>query len=75
VTQNPQDIDDEILTQINTNMFLGMKSRVANDVPSVPEQFKQDLPTFERGQAVVQAPDVEPVEVQGLSYCVTRHDS
>ncbi|WP_210424211.1 ATP-binding protein [Halorussus ruber] len=73
VTQNPQDIDDEILTQINTNVFLGMKSRVVEEVPSVPKQFAQDLPTFDRGQAVVQAPDVEPVEVQGLSFCVTRH--
>lgn len=73
VTQNPQDIDDEILTQVNTNIFLGMKSRVVEEVPSVPKQFAQDLPTFDRGQAVVQAPDVEPVEVQGLSFCVTRH--
>lgn len=75
VTQNPQDIDDDILTQVNTNIFLGMKSRVVNELPSVPKQFQQDLPTFDRGQAVVQAPDVEPVEVRGLSNCVTRHDS
>lgn len=74
VTQNPQDIDDDILTQVNTNVFLGMKSRVVENVPSVPEQFASDLPTFDRGQAVIQAPDVEPVEVEGLSDCLTLHE-
>ncbi len=74
VTQNPQDVDDDILTQINTNVFLGMKSRVVESVPSVPKQFARDLPTFDRGQAVVQAPDVEPVEVEGLDDCLTRHE-
>jgi DNA helicase HerA-like ATPase len=74
VTQNPQDVDDDILTQINTNVFLGMKSRVVESVPSVPTEFARDLPTFDRGQAVVQAPDAEPVEVVGLDDCLTRHE-
>lgn len=74
VTQNPQDVDDDILTQINTNVFLGMKSRVVESVPSVPTEFARDLPTFDRGQAVVQAPDAEPVEVMGLDDCLTRHE-
>jgi hypothetical protein len=74
VTQNPQDVDDDILTQISTNVLLGMKSRVAESIPSVPKQFARDLPTFDRGQAVVHAPDVEPVEVEELDDCLTRHE-
>jgi DNA helicase HerA-like ATPase len=73
ITQNPDDVDDDVLKQINTNIFLGLKAEVVDDVPSIPSEFKKDLPNFGKGQAVVKAPDVEAVEVKGLPYCVTRH--
>jgi len=50
-----------------------LKAEVVDDVPSIPSDFKKDLPNFGKGQAVVKAPDVEAVEVKGLPYCVTRH--
>ena len=73
ITQNPEDIDDEVLKQTNTNVFLGLRDEVVEKVPSVPTEFKRDIAKFGKGQAVVKAPDVEAVEVVGLPYCVTRH--
>ncbi|EMA50733.1 helicase HerA domain-containing protein [Halococcus salifodinae] len=73
ITQNPEDIDDEVLKQTNTNVFLGLRDEVVEKVPSVPAEFKRDIPKFSKGQAVVKAPDVEAVEVIGLPYCVTKH--
>jgi DNA helicase HerA-like ATPase len=74
ITQNPEDIDDDILKQINTNVFLGLREEVVEKVPSIPRGFKRDIPKFGKGQAVVKAPDGEVVEVIGLSDCVTKHD-
>jgi hypothetical protein len=74
ITQNPEDIDDDILKQINTNVFLGLREEVVEKVPSIPREFKRNIPKFGKGQAVVKAPDVEAVEVVGLSDCVTKHD-
>ncbi|XGI84059.1 ATP-binding protein [Halorutilales archaeon Cl-col2-1] len=73
ITQNPEDIDDEILKQINTNIFMGLRDEVVERVPSIPSQFRSEIPTFGKGEAVVKAPDVEAVEVEGLRYCVTKH--
>ncbi len=73
ITQNPDDVDDDVLKQINTNVFLGLKSEVVDDVSSIPSEFAADLPNFGKGQAVVKAPDVEAVEVMGLPYCLTKH--
>lgn len=74
ITQNPEDIDDDILKQINTNIFLGLREEVVEKVPSIPRGFKRDIPKFGKGQAVVKAPDVEAVEVIGLPECVTQHN-
>jgi DNA helicase HerA-like ATPase len=73
ITQNPEDIDGDILKQINTNIFLGLRGEVVEKVPSIPREFKKDIPKFGKGQAVVKAPDVEAVEVVGLPVCVTKH--
>lgn len=73
ITQNPGDVDDDVIKQINTNIFLGLKSEVVDSVSSIPSEFKKDLPNFAKGQAVVKAPDVEAVEVVGLPFCLTRH--
>jgi DNA helicase HerA-like ATPase len=75
ITQNPEDIDDDILKQTNTNVFLGLRDEVVEKVSSVPTEFKHDIPKFGKGQAAVKAPDVEAVEVVGLDICLTQHDS
>lgn len=75
ITQNPGDIDGDILKQTNTNAFLHLREEVTEDVPSVPLGYKRNIPKFGKGQAVIKAPDVEAVEVVGLPYCLTRHDN
>lgn len=73
ITQNPEDIDGDILKQTNTNVFLGLREEVVEKVPSVPGEFTSDIPKFGKGQAAVKAPDVEAVEVVGLDTCLTQH--
>jgi DNA helicase HerA-like ATPase len=73
ITQNPEDIDDDILKQTNTNVFLGLRDEIVEKVPSIPSEFARDIPKFGKGQAVVKAPDVEAVEVVGLPECLTKH--
>lgn len=75
ITQNPEDIDGDILKQTNTNVLLHLREEVVEDVASVPRGYKRDIPKFGKGQAVIKAPDVEAVEVNGLPYCLTRHDN
>lgn len=74
VTQNPQDIDDEILKQTNTRIYLGLQPEVVESI-RIPADYEDQIVTFDKGQAVVDAPDVRPVEVQGLNICVTNHTS
>jgi DNA helicase HerA-like ATPase len=74
VTQNPQDIDDEILKQTNTRIYLGLQPEVVDRI-RIPADYEDQIVTFDKGQAVVDAPDVRPVEVQGLDICVTQHSN
>jgi len=74
VTQNPQDIDDEILKQTNTRIYLGLQPEVVDRI-RIPADYEDQIVTFDKGQAVVDAPDVRAVEVQGLSVCVTNHSN
>jgi len=74
ITQNPQDIDDQILKQTNTRILLGLSEEVVSSI-NVPRGFSDKLPIFGKGQAMVKAPDVQPVEIKGLEYCLTKHKS
>jgi len=74
ITENPGDIDDDILKQTNTKV-LHLREEVIEDVPSVPRRYKRDIPKFGKGQAVIKASDVEAVEVVGRPSCLTRHDN
>ncbi|MFB6197243.1 MAG: ATP-binding protein, partial [Halobacteriaceae archaeon] len=70
----PQDIDDEILKQTNTRIYLGLQPEVVERI-RIPADYEDQIVTFDKGQAVVDAPDVRPVEVQGLDVCVTDHSN
>lgn len=74
VTQNPLDIDEEIRHQTNTKMFLGLEAATVRKIEA-PHGFEDRIPVFGRGQAVIKAPDVQPVELQGLPICLTKHSS
>lgn len=72
ITQDPSDIDPEILKQTNTRIYLGLEPDVIENV-KIPGGFAHDIINFGKGQAVVKVPDVRAVEIAGLPACVTKH--
>ena len=73
ITQNPQDVHDEVLSQISTRVLLGMEQAMAERA-GAPKHFQRALPYFERGRMVVHSPDnSKPLEIRGLEFCVVRH--
>jgi hypothetical protein len=74
-TQNPDDMDGEILKQTNSNILRQLRDEVVDDVPSVPAEYRRDIPDFGKGQAVVKAPDAEAIEVVGLPFSLVQHSN
>ena len=74
VTQDPQDIADPVFKQINTTVVLNLGDEDAISAVNIPANLESRVPYMEKGQMVVYSPDnSEPVELVGLSACVTRH--
>lgn len=74
VTQEATDIDDQIRSQLRTRIFLQLEQDTASNLP-IPGRFTaEDLATFSQGQAVIKAPNVQPVEIRGLDHNVVHHD-
>ena len=74
ITQDPQDIDDAVFKQINTTVVLNLGDEDAIKSVNIPSDLESKVPYMEKGQMVVYSPDnSEPVELIGLSTCVTRH--
>ncbi|MBX0295115.1 ATP-binding protein [Haloarcula nitratireducens] len=74
ITQDPQDIADPVFKQINTTMVLNLGDEDAISAVNIPKNLESKVPYMEKGQRVVYSPDnSEPVELIGLSTCVTRH--
>jgi DNA helicase HerA-like ATPase len=74
ITQDPQDIADPVFKQINTTMVLNLGDEDAISAVNIPSNLESKVPYMEKGQRVVYSPDnSEPVELIGLSTCVTRH--
>ena len=74
ITQDPQDIADPVFKQINTTMVLNLGDEDAIKAVNIPTNLESKVPYMEKGQRVVYSPDnSEPVELIGLSTCVTRH--
>jgi hypothetical protein len=74
ITQDPQDIADPVFKQINTTMVLNLGDEDAISAVNIPANLESKVPYMEKGQRVVYSPDnSEPVELIGLSTCVTRH--
>ncbi|MBI3661329.1 ATP-binding protein [Candidatus Acetothermia bacterium] len=73
ITQNPQDVNDGVLSQISTKILLGMDSEMAEKV-NAPKHYQKILPYFEKGRRVIHSPDnSHPLELRGLDFCVVRH--
>jgi DNA helicase HerA-like ATPase len=74
ITQDPQDIADSVFKQVNTKLVLNLGDEDAISSVNIPPTLEDKVPYMEKGQMVVYSPDnSEPVEVTGLSTCVTRH--
>jgi DNA helicase HerA-like ATPase len=74
ITQDPQDIADPVFKQVNTTMVLNLGDEDAISAVNIPHNLESKVPYMEKGQMVVYSPDnSEPVELIGLSKCVTKH--
>ena len=74
ITQDPQDIADSVFKQVNTKLVLNLGDEDAISSVNIPPTLEDKVPYMEKGQMVVYSPDnSEPVELTGLSTCVTRH--
>lgn len=73
ITQNPQDVNEAVLSQVSTRLLLGMEEGLAERA-GAPKEYQKALPYFERGRMVVHSPDnSHPLEIRGLDYCLVRH--
>jgi hypothetical protein len=74
ITQDPQDIAEPVFKQINSTVVLNLGDEDAISAVNIPSNLEQKVPYMEKGQMVVYSPDnSEPVEIKGLSKCLTRH--
>ncbi|WP_423750618.1 ATP-binding protein [Salinirarus marinus] len=74
ITQDPQDVADPVFKQVNTKLVLNLGDEDAIKSVNIPSSLEDKVPYMEQGQMVVYSPDnSEPVELVGLSTCVTRH--
>ena len=74
VTQDPQDIAEPVFKQVNTRLVLNLGDEDAIKSVNIPPALEDKVPYMETGQFVVYSPDnSEPVELTGLSTCLTRH--
>jgi DNA helicase HerA-like ATPase len=74
ITQDPQDIAEPVFKQVNTKVILNLGDEDAIKSVNIPQKLANKVPYMEKGQMVVYSPDnSEPVELIGLSKCLTRH--
>jgi DNA helicase HerA-like ATPase len=74
ITQDPQDIAGPVFKQVNTTVVLNLGDEDAIASVNIPENLESKVPYMGKGQMVVYSPDnSDPVEIIGLSNCLTRH--
>jgi DNA helicase HerA-like ATPase len=75
ITQDPQDIAEPVFKQINSTVVLNLGDEDAISAVNIPTNLEQKVPYMEKGQMVVYSPDnSDPVELVGLSKCLTNHE-
>lgn len=74
VTQNPEDIQDTVRGQINTRIFLELDDDVVSGSGvSIPNDYESRVTSLNKGEAVVDTPNADSVEIVGLEECLTEH--
>ena len=75
ITQDPQDIETEILKQVNTKIILNLNNDAAINSVKVPIEYEKRIPYLKKGQMIIHSPDNgDIVEITGLSNCVVKHE-
>lgn len=74
ITQNPEDIQEDILKQANTKIYLGLDGDVLDRV-NLDREMKKRIMGFEKGQMMVKTSGRRPIEVKGFRKCMTSHKS
>ena len=75
ITQDPQDIETEILKQVNTKIVLNLNNDAAINAVKVPAEYEKRIPYLKKGQMIIHSPDNgDIVEIMGLSNCVVKHE-
>ncbi|WNY29048.1 hypothetical protein MmiEs2_12620 [Methanimicrococcus stummii] len=75
ITQDPQDIETEILKQVNTKIVLNLNNDAAINAVKVPLEYEKRVPYLKKGQMIIHSPDNgDIVEITGLSNCVVKHE-
>ncbi len=75
ITQDPQDIETEILKQVNTKIILNLNNDAAINAVKVPQEYEKRVPYLKKGQMIIHSPDNgDIVEITGLSNCVVKHE-
>ncbi|MDR2944809.1 MAG: ATP-binding protein [Methanosarcinales archaeon] len=75
ITQDPQDIETEILKQINTKIVLNLNNDAAINAVKIPPEYEKRVPYLKKGQMIIHSPDNgDIVEITGLSNCVVKHE-
>jgi Cdc6-like AAA superfamily ATPase len=76
ITQNPEDVDNTLLKQTNTKVFLGLEPEVLEQLPlNTLSKYKTQIANFGKGQAIVKSPDMRATEIVGFPVCLTRHSN
>ncbi|MDV0445156.1 hypothetical protein MmiAt1_07130 [Methanimicrococcus sp. At1] len=75
ITQDPQDIETEIIKQVNTKIVLNLNNDAAINAVKVPLEYEKRVPYLKKGQMIIHSPDNgDIVEITGLSNCVVKHE-
>ncbi|MCL2141608.1 MAG: ATP-binding protein [Methanimicrococcus sp.] len=75
ITQDPQDIETEILKQINTKIVLNLNNDAAINAVKIPTDYEKRVPYLKKGQMIIHSPDNgDIVEITGLGNCVVKHE-
>ncbi|MBQ3621049.1 MAG: ATP-binding protein [Methanosarcinaceae archaeon] len=74
ITQDPQDIEKEILKQINTKIVLNLSNDAAIKAVNIPAEYEKRIPYLKKGQMIIHSPDnSDVVEITGLPVCTVMH--
>lgn len=75
ITQDPQDIQPDILKQVNTKIILNLNNDAAVHSVKVPKEYEKRIPYLKKGQMIVYSPDnSDIVEITGLPLCLVKHE-